>query len=106
MSMPDRLWYPIAEAAVLMGVSRGQLYDLIKAGNRTNPPDDAIHPRDVRHIGGKLCLSRAYVHGSQLAPVTPITSGLTREDVMAALREALIELGQLLDQGHSIRRVG
>ena len=105
-AIPDRLWYSVNEAAHLMGVGKVTLYGLIKAGKRTDPPADAIPARHVRQIAGRICLSRAYVIGDQLAPVTPVVAGPTRDDLKAAFLETLIDVGTMLQAERSLRKVG
>jgi hypothetical protein len=57
----DRAWYSVIEAAQLLGVTPEHLYRLIRKGQRTNPPADAIAAEFTRKIGDKWLVSRAYI---------------------------------------------
>jgi hypothetical protein len=56
MSIPQRVWYPVDEAAQLAGVTREWLYAEIRKGN----PDIKVKRR-----GAKITVHRSFVFGDE-----------------------------------------
>lgn len=63
--IPYRLYYSAAETAQLCGCSRESIYELIRVGEREEPPPGAILPDQVRRLNTKICVSRSWLYPNE-----------------------------------------
>lgn len=100
MSVPQRLYYDVAEAAELIGMSPDWVYKAIAKGRRRNPPADAIPADKTRQFGSGIRIHRSYFFPDEPTNVTAFPgSGMTPAQIEAAVENAIRRLfGGLVSQ--------
>lgn len=88
--IPYRAFYPVKEAAQLLGCTTAHLNQMIRNGANNRYRGDArIDPKYVRRIGDKVCLARAWVFDEPESNVTPFPGQPI--DVPAVVRQTVRE---------------
>lgn len=95
--IPQRLYYPIKEAADLLGVSTQYVYDEIKRSRRTGTPIP------TRTFGNRLRVHRSYLFPEEPVNVTPLRPApitIATDQVADAIVDAIRRLasGAFSDQ--------